>query len=72
MISLLQSIVDTVKSVLLFFGHTITSLLNLFAHIPSYVSFLSTSISYLPTIVMPFCLASISIYVVYLILGRNS
>lgn len=71
MISLLQSIVDTITSLVSFVIHTIDSMLNLIAHIPSYVSFLTVSIGYLPTIIMPFAIASISIYVVYLILGRN-
>lgn len=72
MITLLQSIVDTIVSFVSFFIHSITSLLNLIAHIPSYVSFLVSSIGYLPTIVMPFCIASVSIYVVFLVLNRGS
>ena len=72
MIRLLQSIVDTITSLISFVIHTVTSLINLIAHIPSYVSFLSVSIGYLPTIVMPFCIASVSLYVVFLILNRGS
>lgn len=72
MIKLLQSIVDTIVSLVSFVIHTVTSLVNLIAHIPSYVSFLTVSIGYLPTIIMPFALASISLYVVFLILNRGS
>lgn len=72
MIKLLQSIVDTVVSLVSFVIHTVTSLLNLIAHIPSYVSFLTVSIGYLPSIIMPFAIASVSIYVVFLILNRGS
>ena len=71
MIRLLQSIVDTITSLIGFVIHSVESLINLIAHIPSYVSFLTVSVGYLPTIVMPFCIASVSIYVVYLVLGRN-
>ena len=72
MITLLQSIVDTVVSLVGFLIHSIGSLLNLVAHIPSYVSFLTVSIGYLPTIIMPFCIASITIYVVFLIINRKA
>lgn len=71
MISLLQSIVDTVISLVAFLLHSIESLLNLLLHIPSYVSFLTVSLGYLPSLVLPFALASVSIYVVFLVLGRN-
>lgn len=71
MIGLLQSIVDTVTSVIAFLIHTIDSLINLLAHIPTYVSFLTVSIGFLPTIVIPFAIASVSIYVVFLILNRG-
>lgn len=72
MISLLQSIVDTVISLVGFLIHTVESLVNLIAHIPSYVSFLTVSIGFLPTIVMPFAIASVSIYVVFLVLNRGA
>ena len=72
MISLLQSIVDTITSLIGFVIHSIESLINLIAHIPSYVSFLTVSIGYLPTIVMPFCIASISIYVIFLVINRST
>lgn len=72
MIRLLQSIVDTIISLVGFVIHTVESLINLIAHIPSYVSFLSVSIGYLPTIVMPFCIASVSLYVVFLLLNRGA
>lgn len=71
MIKLLQAIVDTITSVIGFVIHTVESLINLIAHIPTYVSFLTVSIGYLPTIIMPFAIASVSLYVVLLILGRN-
>ena len=72
MIKLLQSIVDTIISLVMFVWHTFLSLINLLQHIPTYVDFLVTSIGFLPAIVMPFCIASISIYVVFLILNRGS
>ena len=71
MITLLQSIVDFVVSCAMFLIHTLDSLLNLIAHLPSYISFLSVSIAYLPSIIGVYAIASISIYVVFLVLNRG-
>lgn len=71
MISLLKSVVDFLLSIGGIIVHTIESLVNLFLHIPTYVSFLSVSISYLPTIILPFAIASISIYVVFIVINRG-
>lgn len=71
MISLIQSIVDVIKSLVQFLIHSIDSFLNLLFHIPTYVSFLTVSIGYLPSIIIPFAIASVSIYVVFLILNRG-
>lgn len=71
MISLLQSIVDVIKSLIQFLIHSIDSLFNLIGHIPTYVSFLTVSVGYLPSIIIPFAIASVSIYVVFLILNRG-
>lgn len=72
MISLLRSIVDTITAVIGFVVHTVTSLINLLLHIPTYVDFLVTSIGFLPQIIIPFAIATVSIYVVFLILNRGS
>lgn len=72
MIGLLRAIVDVITSLVTFVINTIMSLLNLIAHIPTYVDFLVTSVGFLPAQVLPFCIASISIYVVFLILNRGS
>lgn len=72
MISLFKTLIDIITSVLEFVGHTIYSLFVLLSHIPEYVSFIVSSINVLPNVIVPFAIASISIYVVFLILGRNS
>lgn len=71
MISLLQAIVDVVTSLVNFVINTITSLMALLIHIPTYTSFLIGSLSVLPTLVYPFAVASISIYVIFLVLNRG-
>lgn len=71
MIQLFQSIVETISAVVSFFIHSITSLFNLLGHIPQYVAFMTSSINVLPAVIIPFAIASVSIYVVFLVLGRN-
>lgn len=71
MIGLLTSIVDFIVSVISLLIHTLESFFNLIIRIPTYVSFLSVSISHLPTIIIPYALASISVYVVFLVLRRG-
>ena len=65
------SITYTIVALIKFVINTIESLINLFIKIPSYVSFLATSLDMLPSVIIPFCLASISIYVIYLVIGRD-
>ena len=70
MIGVLNSILDLITSLIAFVINTITSLIVLIGHIPTFVTFATSSAAYLPTMVLPFVLASISIYVVLFILGR--
>lgn len=71
MITLLKSIVETITALVSFFIHSITSLFNLLGHLPTYIAFMTSSLNVLPSVIVPFALASISVYVVYLVLGRN-
>lgn len=71
MIGLLTSIVDAIISVFSLLIHTIESFLNLLIRIPTYVSFITVSISHLPTIIIPYAIASISVYVIFLVLRRG-
>lgn len=71
MISLFQSIVDVITSVLNFVINMFKSLLVLLSHLPTYTDFLVSSMSYLPSVVLPFALASVSVYVILFILNRG-
>lgn len=71
MISLIQSIVDIITSLVGFVINTISGFINILVHIPTYTDFLISTISLLPTMIIPFCVASISIYVIFLIIGRG-
>ena len=71
MIEFFKSIVDVVTSLLHFAVHTVTSLIALITRIPTYISFLISSISFMPEIVYPFIVASLSVLVVLLIVNRG-
>lgn len=71
MITLLKSIVDTIKLLVDIISHMIMSFINLFASLPRYIEFLSIGIGYLPMVIVPFATASIAIYALYLVLNRN-
>lgn len=72
MISLLRSIVDAFNALIGLIINIFTSLINLLMHIPTYQDFLVTSIGFLPSMILPFAVASVSIYIVFLILNRGS
>ena len=71
MIGLLQSIVDAITSLFQLIINAITSLVLIITHIPTYLSFLTTSISFLPVIFIPFLLVTISLWIIYFTLGRD-
>lgn len=70
MLNILSQIVNTIIALVSFFIHTIESFINLLLHLPSYITFLTQSIGFLPALLIPFAVASISIYVVLMIVGR--
>ena len=70
MIDLLSSIVGTISSLVQLVISTITSFINLIVNIPTYVTFLTNSIGFLPDLVVPFALVTISLYVVLFLIGR--
>lgn len=71
MIGLLQSLVSSVTAIFQLIINSINALLTLIAYIPTYLTFLTTSIGYLPAIFLPFLLVTISLWVIYFTLGRD-
>lgn len=71
MIELLKSIVSVITTVITFFIHSIESLVAFFLNIPTYTAFLINSINVLPSVVIPFAIASISLYVILMVIGRQ-
>lgn len=72
MIQLLESIVNIITTLVEFIINTIQSLIALISQIPTYVSFLTSIILYLPPFVYPFVVACLSIIVVQYILNRKA
>lgn len=70
MLSLLSSIANTIVSLVSFVYNSIVSLIDLISRIPSYVAYLTSAIGFTPSLVQPFLIASISIYVIFLIIDR--
>lgn len=72
MLSLLRSIVEIIINLVEFVIQFITSFIDFFTHLPQYLSFLFNNITTLPSLVIPFVTASISIYIILFLLGRST
>lgn len=70
MLQLLTEFINQITAIVNFFINSVSSLINLFTKIPTYVTFIATSVSVLPSIIIPFALAAVAICVVLFILGR--
>lgn len=71
MIELFKSIVTTITALIVFVSHAITSLINLFLKLPGYLAFITTSLDVLPSVIIPFALATVSVYAVFFVLNRQ-
>lgn len=71
MIEALRSLIDTIIALVSFFTHAIFSLFVFISKIPQYVVFLSASLNTLPEVIIPFAVASVSVYVLYFVLNRE-
>lgn len=72
MINILRSLIDVATNLVEFVVSFFTSFANLLLNIPMYIAFIINNITSLPSILIPFATASISLYVVFLLLGRNN
>lgn len=52
--------------------HTVQSFLHFMLMMPTYSSFLTSAINVVPSIFIPFLLASISLYIVLFVIGRQA
>lgn len=71
MIHILTSMLDTMIALVSFVIHTFTSLFDLLSRIPDLIAIITSSIGFLPDVVMPFALASLSILIVLFVLNRK-
>ena len=71
MLNLISQFVDTITAIITFVIHAIQSLLQFLTMIPTYISFIISSVNVLPSVVIPFVIASIWVTVYLFILGRN-
>ena len=71
MIRILESIANTIVLVFGLIIHTIQSLVTLIIQIPTYVTWLLSAITFMPVLVMPFIIASISLLVILFVVGRG-
>lgn len=71
MLNLLSSFVTTVTAIVQFVIHAIVSLLNFLLMIPTYIAFIVSSVNVLPSVVIPFVIASIWVTAYLFIIGRN-
>lgn len=72
MLGILESLIATVTALVQFVINTIEGLFTIIKYIPTYVTFLTSSIGFLPAVIIPFCTIYISLYVVKFILGREN
>lgn len=71
MFSILSAIANTIVTLVTFIISALNSFIQLIINIPDYFQFLVNSINLLPTIIIPFAILSVSIYIVLFILGRK-
>lgn len=71
MISIFVTILNVITSLIHLIINVISGLISLIIHIPTYVTFLTVIIGYLPAIVIPYLIATISVLVVLFIIGRK-
>lgn len=67
----LQTVVDTIVSIFSFFLNLIMGLLNFLKLLPTYISYVTLSVGFLPSFLTVFASATIAIAVIYVILGRG-
>lgn len=68
---LFLSLIDTVVSIFSFLGNMIQSIFRLLANLPKMVSLLSTAIGFVPVQYMSFLTITISVAVMFFIVGKE-
>lgn len=72
MLNLLKNIVNGISTIFTFVIHSFQTLLNLFAAIPRFITYITTLIDYvIPDILKPFIILAIIVSVVLFIVNRK-
>lgn len=71
MLDALTSIIGAIQSAIQFLFNTINSMVDFISNIPQYVNFLTTSFTLIPSVILPFAVASVTTYVVLLLIDRR-
>lgn len=72
MLDAFRSIVDILTNLVNLLVNIVESLINLISNIPNYLNVVTGAIGWLPNVLMPFALASVSLYIVLFLLNRRS
>lgn len=72
MLNVLRSFLDIVINLVNLVINIVESLINLISNIPNYLNVVTGAIGWLPNALMPFALASVSLYIVLFLLNRRS
>lgn len=67
----LSSIVGTIQSLFSFLLNTIQGLLTFIMNLPKFITYITSAIGFLPSFLAFFATITISIAVIYVILGRG-
>lgn len=68
----LGSIWNAIESIFGFVINTVKGLVSVFLMLPKFITYVTSSIGYLPSMLAVFATATVAIAIVYLVIGRNT
>ena len=68
----LGSIWGALQSLFNFVISTVKGLISVFTMLPKFITYVTSSIGYLPSMIAVFATATVAIAIVYLVIGRNT
>lgn len=71
MLDFFTSLIDTASALVDFLFNTATALFDFVTHIPVYTVFLIQSVNVMPTVLIPFMIVCISVYIVLFMINRR-
>lgn len=71
-VDFLGSIWNAIQAIFSFLMSVIRGLISLFAMLPKFITYVTSSIGYMPSMLAVFATATVAIAIVYLVIGRNT